>query len=324
MSELRRRTRRLTDGRRGILALDTVPSVLAARFRAAGVVPALTSTDAYLQMLLSTPALATDTSGVALAPAALSRAATLRLAGILVGVRADAGSRALAGQGRVTAGLDGLRCRLQRLRARGAEFAVWSVCTPLAGDPLALRTLTQNSEAAARFAAVCQDLDVVPVVRVGTRMAPARPGHRRMALACALLSVVGHFEDAGVDLAGTVLTVPCDADPTHPGAAGLLATLPPTLGGVALCSARAGGTGSVRGMDRDAVAAISSTLPPAPPWPVTFYLGREASLPALQAWRGKAAATADGQRALRSRMAAAAVAVAGGRHLRAVPTPGAG
>jgi fructose-bisphosphate aldolase class I len=315
MSELIQRTHRLVDRRRGILALDTAPAALAARFQAAGVVPATSATDASLRMLLGTPDLAADVSGVILTPAALPQAVTMRGTGILVGVRADTGHGAIVGRGRVTSGLDGLHSRLGRWRDLGVGFAVWSVCTCLADDVCATSTLTTNSEAAARFAVTCQDLEIIPLVRVGTRMAQTSPDRRRMALAGALLSVIGHLEDAGVGLGTTVVTTTCDADPSHPGAAGPLLTLPRRLGGVALCPAR-----PVQGGAGDTIAALSSALPPAPPWPVTFYLGREASRPALHAWRGHAAGVPAGQRALRSQMAAATAALFRGRHLYAVPT----
>jgi fructose-bisphosphate aldolase, class I len=329
-SELRDRTTRLVDRRRGILALDTPPSVLATRLLAADVLPAAATTDAYLRMLLETPELAADTSGVVLTAAVLAPAPGRRPtrgapvappAGILVGARADTGHEAIASgsRGRVTSGLDGLGSRLGRMRDVGVDFAVWSVCTPLADDPDALRNLTVNCQAAARFATTCQALGVIPLIRVGTRTPSASPGRRRMALASALLSVVGHLEDVEVDVAATVVTTACDTDPTHPGAAGPLSTLPPHLGGVALCPARS----PARPVD-DAVGDAFAALSAAPPWPVTFYVGREATGPALSAWRGRTGSVQDGQRALRSRLAAAAAALAGGRHLHTVLNRGAG
>jgi fructose-bisphosphate aldolase, class I len=228
-----------------------------------------------------TPELAASTSGVVLDPRALrtkawrraAHPAALRRAGILVGVRADTGHEPVGdrGRGSVTSGLDGLGERLERLREAGADFAVWSVCTAM-GGAYALRTLTVNSQAAARFAACCQDVGVVPIVRVGARMAGASPEHRRMVLASVLLSVVGHVQDLDVDLSATVIVTTTEAAPSDSSEAGLLATLPPGLGGVALCAAE-----PVSGGDGNVLATIRAVLRSAPPWPVTFYLGHAAA-----------------------------------------------
>jgi fructose-bisphosphate aldolase, class I len=287
-TELARRASGLFDRRRGIVACDGPSGSPAVWF---------------------TPELAAGTSGVVLPPKALRTAAArrvthpaaLRRAGILVGVRADTGDEPVGyrGRGSVTSGLDGLSERLERLRGAGADFAVWSVCTAL-GGAYALRTLTVNSQAAARFAACCQDVGVVPVVRVGTRMAPASPEHRRMALASALLSVVGHVQDLDVDLSATVIVTTTEAAPTDPSEAGLLATLPPGLGGVALCPAE-----PPSGDDGDVLATIRAVLRSAPPWPVTFYLDHAAAGHAL----------AD-QETVRTRLARARDALTAGRHLR--------
>jgi fructose-bisphosphate aldolase class I len=290
-TELARRAGDLFDSRRGIVEFDDSSGSPSVWF---------------------TPELAAGASGVVLAPSALrteagrptAHPAALRRAGILVGVRADAGHEPVGGRGRgsVTSGLDGLSARLERLRGAGADFAVWNVCTAVEGA-YALRTLTVNSQAAARFAACCQDVGVLPVVRVGARMEVASPERRRMALASALLSVVGHVQDLEVDLSATVVVTTTEAAPTDPSGAGPLATLPPGLGGVALCPAE-----PVRGGDGDVFATIRAVLRSAPPWPVTFYLGHAAA--------GHAAGD---QAPVRPRLARTRDAFGERRHLRIAP-----
>lgn len=290
-TELARRAGGLFDRRRGIVEFDESSGSPSVWF---------------------TPELAAGTSGVVLAPIALRTAAgrptahpaALRRAGVLVGVRADTGYEPVGDRGRgiVTSGLDGLGERLERLRGAGADFAVWNVCTALEGT-YALRTLTVNSQAAARFAACCQDVGVVPVVRVGTRMAATSPERRRMALASALLSVVGHVQDLEVDLSATVIVTTTEAAATDTSGAGPLTTLPPGLGGVALCPAE-----PVRGGDGDVLATTRAVLRSAPPWPVTFYLGHAAA--------GHVPAD---QEIVRARPAGARDALAQGRHLRVAP-----
>jgi len=356
--------------RRGILGLDTAPACLTARFRVASIKPSARAADGYLAMLLSTPDLAEATSGVVLHAAAFDRltsrgrqlAQRLREAGILLGVRADAGSEPLSADGRelVTTGVDGLAARLRGMAQRGASFAVWSAVTST--DPDALRVLTANSQAAARFGYVCQDAGLVPVIRVGTRLtggsAPLADGlfcPRSAAVAAALLGVCGHLEDFGADLGAVVISTdpgtgrpspsgqrppggrrrtgdipeprvggyprggrdfggfadPLAADPLAAGpldvgfpeplAAGPLAALPSSLGGVALT----GGWPSPSA----AAAAVARVCLAEPPWPVTFYLGRQLTQPALAAWGGRSASIPAGQRALRAGLVTASAAL---------------
>jgi fructose-bisphosphate aldolase class 1 len=323
MDDPQRHTRRLFAHRRGILGLDTAPACLTARFRVAAIRPSTRAADSYLAMLLGTPDLAEATSGVVLHPATFQRLAergqrTAQLlgeAGILVGVRADDGSEPLDADGRelVTSGLDGLAARLRRLAGLGATFAVWSTVTST--DPDALRVVTANSHAAARFGYLCQDLGLVPVIRVGTRVTgsggsggsggPIAGGllcSRQASVAAALIDVCGHLEDFGVDLRAVVIsTDPGTADPTDPFAGSPLAALPGRLGGVALT----GGWPCPRAA-ADAVARVCLADPP---WPVTFYLGRQLTQPALAAWGGRAASVPAGQRVLRAGLSTASAAL---------------
>ena len=327
MDNLQRHTRRLFAHRRGILGLDTAPACLTARFRVAAIRPSTRAADNYLAMLLGTPDLAEATSGVVLHPATFQRlaergqrtAALLDEAGILVGVRADDGSEPLTSDGRelVTSGLDGLAARLRRLAELGATFAVWSTVTST--DPDALRVVTANSQAAARFGYLCQDLGLVPVIRVGTRITGGGPRategggpiaggllcSRQASVAAALLDVCGHLEDFGVDLGAVVIsTDPGTADPTDPFAGSPLTALPGRLGGVALT----GGWPCPRAA-ADAVARVCLADPP---WPVTFYLGRQLTQPALAAWGGRAASVPAAQRVLRAGLSTASAALGSG------------
>ncbi|GEL20518.1 class I fructose-bisphosphate aldolase [Pseudonocardia asaccharolytica] len=312
MNALRRRTRRLFAFRKGILALDTAPAALTSRFRAASLSLSPRTTDDYLTMLLGTPDLASATSAAVLDPQAFEASRTrghrlpetLRAAGILPGVRADTGIEPMSSDDRelVTSGLDGLATRLRGLRGHGAAFAVWSTVASPSADHGAVRQLTANSQAAARFAYVCQDLGLVPLVRVGTRLGMDPGPARDATLAAAALSVTGHLEDLDVDLSAVVICVEASPGPGRdPLIASPLATLPSTLGGVAL----AGGQQSAA----DTVEAVAQVCAAAPPWPVTFYLGRHVTQPALHAWRGRATYVRAGQQVLHAGLAAASAAL---------------
>lgn len=304
MDALLRYTRRIAKAPKGIVAIDTHGSEIGARFRAAGLMPTERMTRAFRRMLLEAPALADHANGVVLRPDDLdmpvgrtTAAGLLRRADILVGVRVDTGHElGFSAADRVTSGLDGLTSRLTRFRESGAQFALWSVCTGL--PPVDVSSLTVNSQAAARFARTCQTLDMVPVVRVGGRMPAGPPQTRRAALAAALLSVLGHLEDLEVDLAQVVVNTVCETGPPDgPFSGSPLSVLPQRLGGVALSAV--GGSGAV---DDDPPAALQA-LVAAAPWPVTFYIGRDATVPALRAWGGQPSSIPAGQRALANRLA---------------------
>ncbi|MGE0843562.1 class I fructose-bisphosphate aldolase [Pseudonocardia sp.] len=335
MEALQRRTRRMFAFRKGILALDTAPDQLSLRFSSAGSTGPAPDAAAYRDMVLGTPNLASTTSAVVLPPEAFGPAASgsprlravgsaagprgrglldrVAAAGVLLGVRADSGAESLSG-GRdelVTTGLDGLSDRLRRFQALGASFAVWAMSSGSAIDYGALRTLTVNCQAAARFAYTCQTLGVVPVIRVGTRMRDGTPAQRSAARAAALLSVCGHLEDIEVDLPSVVLSTEAecvhDADPVT---GGPLVALPDRLGGVALTA----GDNALS----TAVAAVTAVCEADPPWPVTFYLGREVTRPALLAWRGRTGSVRAGHQALRDGLTTACAAL-GGQALAAAP-----
>ncbi len=304
-----RRLRRLFAFRRGILGLDTEPAVLAGRFHAASVPTGRRA--AYLAMLAGTPGLASRVNAVVLSPSEFepTRAAgpiahTLRRAGLLTGGRADTGTEPISGDGRdrVTSGLDGLADQLRRLAGAGAGFAVWSTVAGSDVDGRGLRVLTVNSQAAARFGVICQDLGLIPMVRVGIRVPTGTTPCGPAVLAAALLSVTGHLEDLGVDLGTVVICTRPGPNPDHdPHGVGPLAALPNRLGGLALA----------RAADRPEVASAALAMVAAgpAPWPVTFYLGREVTEPALRAWGGIRGSVGAGRRAFASELAEAAAAL---------------
>lgn len=298
MDALLRNTRRILGAPKGIVAVDTSDAEVAARCRAAGLRPTERMTREFRQMVLGAPALTEHASGVVLRPEDLDLPVgpstvteSLLGADVPVGVRVDTGhERGFRDVDRITSGLDGLARRLGEFREAGAAFALWSVCTSL--EPGDMSSLTVNSQAAARFARTCQTLELVPVVRIGGRMPDGPPQTRRAALAAALLSVIGHLEDLEVDLTRLVVNTVFETCP--PGGVfsdNPLSVLPLRLGGVALSA-----------VDDDAVAALRAIGGTAP-WPVTFYIGRLATIAALRAWGGQPSEVEAGQQELANRLA---------------------
>jgi fructose-bisphosphate aldolase, class I len=262
----RRRIRRLFAFERGIVALDA----------------------AHRPLAPDRPWPSRTTSGVVLSPGVFERTPglprRLRADGVLTGVRADRGTEALTPDGRalVTAGSDGLTERLARLRALGATFAVWHVPPVLTGHRTASYALAVNGQAAARFARTCQELDVLPLVRVRHPGAGSGAAH-----ATALMSLCSHLDENDVRLDAVVLSTRDEPGAPagtagQPGpAGGALAALPGRLGGVALAVDAVS--------PADAALSVAGARAGGLPWPVTFYLGREATAPALPRSGGRPA-----------------------------------
>jgi fructose-bisphosphate aldolase, class I len=293
---------------RGIVAVDTTSAALATRFQSVSLEPSPLAVDRYVAMLLDTPELPAMASGVVLAPEMFDRGRpeALHAAGIVTGVRADTGHERLStdARDRVTTGLDGLAARLDRLRDLGATFAVWSAVARPTADRRGAHVLTANGQAAARFAHLCQGLGVLPVLRIGTRVGGADEPRRSATAAAALQSVDRHLQDLDVDPTAVVISTELDPGTARDAvASGPLAAIPTGIGGVALTT-----SGYSLHDAADALATVGAS---APPWPLTFYLGRHVTRPALEAWHGREESIAAGRRAFRAGLAEASAALHG-------------
>ncbi len=159
---------------KGILAADESDGTIGRRFAAVGVESTEDTRRAYRELLLATPGIEEHLSGVILFDETIRQRASdgtpfpelLAAKGIVPGIKVDRGAKALAhADGEtVTEGLDGLRERLEEYRGLGARFAKWrAVYTIAEGRPSEYAVWT-NAHALARYAALCQEADIVPIV----------------------------------------------------------------------------------------------------------------------------------------------------------------
>lgn len=159
---------------KGILAADESTPTITKRFNAVGIDSTEENRRAYRQLLLSTPGIGEHISGVILYEETLSQKADdgtplpelARRAGIVPGIKVDKGLGGLANApgDKITLGLDGLAERLAGYKELGARFAKWRAVYPIGpANPtwLGIRT---NAEVLARYAAVCQEAGIVPIV----------------------------------------------------------------------------------------------------------------------------------------------------------------
>ena len=171
---LRDVARSLVDPGKGILAADESPSTIAKRLQSVGVEATEATRCAYRQMLFSTPGLGGFISGVILQDETIRQQTPeggllrdlLAREGIIAGIKVDGGTEPLARfpQETITRGLDGLRERLRDYRELGAKFAKWRAVIKIGDGLPTLQCIRANAHLLARYAALCQEEGLVPIV----------------------------------------------------------------------------------------------------------------------------------------------------------------
>lgn len=159
---------------KGILAADESGPTIAKRFKAIGVESTEANRRTYRNLLLATPGLGAFISGVILYEETLAQRADdgtslPELAvrqGIVPGIKVDAGKIALAGApgDEITQGLDGLAKRLAAYKEQGARFAKWRAVYNISDTLPSRLAIEANADSLARYAAICQEGEVVPIV----------------------------------------------------------------------------------------------------------------------------------------------------------------
>jgi fructose-bisphosphate aldolase, class I len=162
----------VADGK-GILAADETPGTLSKRFEALKIESNTESRRAYREMLFTTPGIASFISGAIMQDETIRQrsstgillADVLMHQGIIPGIKVDAGAKPLAGtEENITEGLDGLRDRLKEYAQMGARFAKWRAVIRIADGLPSRACVSANAHALARYAALCQEQSLVPIV----------------------------------------------------------------------------------------------------------------------------------------------------------------
>ena len=314
----------VADGK-GILAADETIGTITKRFDALQIRSTPDSRRAYREMLVTAPGAADFLSGVIMYDETIRQTASdgRPLAdvetglGILPGIKVDTGAKPLAGSPgeTVTEGLDGLRDRLAEYRKMGARFAKWRAVIRVTDTLPSLACVTANAQALARYAALCQEQDLVPIVEPEVLMDGAHTIARCEEVTGRVLHAV--FEallEQGVVLERMLLKpnmviagreCPQQASVDEVAAATLRCLrrhVPASVPGIVFLS---GGQNP-----RLATAHLNAInrLPGPKPWKLSFSYGRALQDPALEAWHGHDENLGAGQRALyrRARFNAAA------------------
>ena len=306
----------LVAGDKGLLAMDESNATCNKRFAALGIPQTADARRDWRELIVTAPGLADSISGAILFDETLRQktnagqpfAKALEDAGIIPGIKVDTGAKALAGHPgeTVTEGLDGLRERLAEYAGMGVRFAKWrGVITP--GDGLPSRACIEvNAHALARYAALCQEAGLVPVVEPEVLMEGGHSLARCAEITEETLHMVfAQLRSQGVLLEGMLLkpnmVLPGEACPKQESVdevadatvSCLLRTVPAAVPGIAFLS---GGQSAQLASAR--LNAMNARFKSRLPWALAFSYSRAVQKPALDAWKGEAAHVASAQQAL--------------------------
>ena len=311
--------RTLVSGDKGLLAMDESNGTCNKRFAKVGVPQTEEARRAWRELLMTTRGLGDCISGAILYDETIRQKTrrdvpfveVLREAQIIPGVKVDIGAKALAGRPgeTITEGLDGLRERLAEYHRLGARFAKWRAVIAL-GEGLPSRgCVDANAHALARYAALCQEGGLVPVVEPEVLMVGAHSLERsRAATEEILQSVFRQMHGQGVLLEGMILKpnmvlpgLDCPKQETVDEVAAatltcLLRNVPAAVAGIAFLSG--GQSGELASARLNAMTLRIKAPGARPPWPVAFSYARAIQQPALEIWRGEEANVTAAQRAL--------------------------
>jgi fructose-bisphosphate aldolase class I len=304
---------------KGILAMDESNPTCNKRFAALGIPQTEEARRAYRELIITTPGLGESISGVILYDETIRQQKkdgtpflkVLGDAGIIPGIKVDTGAKEMAGHPgeKITEGLDGLRDRLKEYFQMGARFVKWRAVIAI-GDGLPSRSgLEANAHALARYAALCQEAGMVPIVEPEVLMAGAHTLERCLKVTEeALRNVFIQMNCQRVLLEGMILKpnmvlpgLDCPDQPTVDEVADatvqcLLRTVPAALPGIAFLS---GGQSAELASAR--LNAMNLRFKTRVPWALAFSYARAIQQPALEIWRGEEANVAAAQKALLDR-----------------------
>ncbi len=296
---------------KGILAADESTGTIGKRFASIGTENIETNRRDWRDMLFRTrPAMDDHISGVILYDETLRQSAAdgtsmvdlIKATGAIPGIKVDKGITPLAGRPgeTITQGLDGLRERLAEYYEFGARFAKWRAVIEISHPDVTVgRTPTEggikaNTHALGRYAALCQEAGIVPIVEPEVLMGGAHSVERcHEVTERALNSLFTELYEQGVALEATILKPnmvvagkQCAEQPTREQIATrtikvLKDTVPAAVPGIAFLSGGQENEEATRNLDM--MNKIGGF-----PWKLTYSYGRALQQSALFAWQGKA------------------------------------
>jgi fructose-bisphosphate aldolase, class I len=311
--ELELTARALVAPGKGILAADESDSTIKKRFDSIGVESTEENRRAYRELLFTTEGMEDYISGVILFDETIRQKAAdrtpfsqlLASKGVIPGIKVDTGAKPLAkatGE-TITEGLDGLRERLQEYRELGARFAKWRATYSIGSELPSDYCIWTNAHALARYASLCQEQGLVPIVEPEVLMDGGHDIHASYRVTSKVLfAVFTELHDQRVELEGALLKpnmVLSGYDSPEQASDDEVAELtircfrekvPAAVPGIVFLS---GGQS-----DEQATRRLNAMNARGPhPWQLSFSYGRALQAPSLKAWLGKSENVPDAQKA---------------------------
>jgi fructose-bisphosphate aldolase class I len=314
--ELMDTARAMVANDKGLLAMDESTPTCDKRFRKLGIPLTVEARRTWRELIVSTPRLGESISGAILFDETIrqhkkdgtSFVKAIADAGIIPGIKVDAGAKDLAGHPgeKITEGLDGLRDRLAEYFQMGARFAKWRAVIAVGHGIPSRAAIEANAQALARYAALCQEAGLVPVVEPEVLMEGDHTLER-----CGEVTeevqrtVFSQLSTQGVMLEGIILkpnmVLPGAACPTQETVEAvadatvrcLLRAVPAAVPGIAFLS---GGQSPELASAR--LNAMNVRFQSRLPWALAFSFARAIQQPAMEIWRGEEAHVLAAQQAL--------------------------
>ena len=304
---------------KGLLAMDESNPTCNKRFAALGIPPTEPARRAYRELIVTTPGLGDCISGAILFDETIRQQLndgtpfikTILDAGIIPGIKVDSGAKDMAGfpGEKITEGLDGLRERLVEYAQMGARFAKWRAVIAIGEGIPSRGCIEANAQALARYAALCQEVGLVPIVEPEVLMDGGHDLERCREVTEDVLRIVfGQLYTQRVLLEGLILKpnmvlpgLACPRQATVEEVADatvecLLRAVPAAVPGIAFLS---GGQSAELASAR--LNAMNVRFKSRMPWALAFSFSRAIQQPALEIWQGKDANGLAAQQALLQR-----------------------
>ncbi len=313
-------------GNKGLLAMDESNSTCNKRFAAAGIPQTMEMRRKYRELIVTTPGLNESIGGAILYDETIRQQTkdgilftdVLVKAGIIPGIKVDTGAKPMAGfaNEKVTEGLDGLRERLSAYKTMGARFAKWRGVITIGDDIPTTACIKANVHALARYAALCQEAGIVPIVEPEVLMSGNHTIQQCYVVTEKVLKMLFYqLYQFKIDLEGMILkpnmviagkesTVQNSIDEVAEATVNCLLTSVPAA--MPVITFLSGGQSP-----EDAAShlnAINKNFKNHLPWVVSFSFARAIQQPALDIWKGQEANVKEAQKLLchRAKLDAAA------------------
>lgn len=301
---------------KGLLAMDESNSTCNKRFAQLGIPQTEEARRAYRELIVTTPRLGECINGAILCDETISQSKkdgtafvkVLTGLGIIPGIKVDGGAKDMAGHPgeKITEGLDGLRDRLSEYFRQGVRFAKWRAVIVVDDNLPSRGCIESNADGLARYAALCQEAGLVPIVEPEVLMDGGHTLERcRQVTEEFLRTVFNNLYNQRVIFEGMILkpnmvlpglactkleTVDEVADAT---VNSLLRVVPAAVPGIAFLSGgQSGELASAR------LNAMNVRFKQRLPWALTFSFARAIQQPALDIWHGEEAKVSAAQKAL--------------------------